>query len=215
VCPGRLSAPIAKRGFVVSSIDPTKGLPCARLEACLGGSNSGNSSCGPGYSGNRCARCTEGKYLLYNRCETCGISALIWIFSVILPIIAVMGVSLNPLWPLRCLCVRVDHALPTEAVTVGALLCSPHSAFIALRNWNAAGQEMRCVDSKHTIGMRLCSIRSTWGVHGPFSAKRDLVLFVALTQAFGDDPSALHIAGSFVRFHLGHSTPFTIPPVHG
>jgi hypothetical protein len=107
------------------------------------------------------------------------------------------------------------HALPTEAVTVGALLCSPHSAFIALRNWNAAGQEMRCVDSKHTIGMRLCSIRSTWGVHGPFSAKRDLVLFVALTQAFGDDPSALHIAGSFVRFHLGHSTPFTIPPVHG
>lgn len=109
MCPGRLSAPIAKRGFVVSSIDPTKGLPCARLEACLGGSNSGNSSCGPGYSGNRCARCTEDKYLLYNRCETCGIPALIWIFSVILPIIAVMGVSLNPLWPLRCLCGVTTH----------------------------------------------------------------------------------------------------------
>ena len=36
----------------------------------------------------------------------------------------------------------------------------------------------------------------------------DLVSYVALAQAFGNDPPALHIAGSFIRFHFGHSTPF-------
>jgi hypothetical protein len=49
-----------------------------------------NASCAPTYAGNRCARCTEGHFKLYNQCKPCGITALIWIFSVVLPIAAVV-----------------------------------------------------------------------------------------------------------------------------
>jgi hypothetical protein len=94
VCPGGLSAPLPKRGFFLSRVDPALGLPCPSEEACLGGSHSGsasNASCSPGYAGNRCARCTDGNYLLYNRCKQCGIPAVIWIFSVGLPIVAIIG----------------------------------------------------------------------------------------------------------------------------
>jgi hypothetical protein len=97
MCPGGLSAPFPKRGFIVSRVDPALGLPCPSEEACLGGSNSGNASnasCGPGHAGNRCAQCTDGNYLLYNQCKQCGMPALIWIFSVALPIIVIVGVLL-------------------------------------------------------------------------------------------------------------------------
>ena len=88
VCPGQLSAPFAKPGFIISIVDPTAALPCPSEEACLGGLGSGDANCAPGYAGYRCARCTEGNYLLYNQCKRCGITALIWVFSVLLPIIA-------------------------------------------------------------------------------------------------------------------------------
>lgn len=97
VCPGGLSAPFPKRGFFLSRLDPALGLPCPSEEACLGGSHTGNASnasCSPGYTGNRCARCTDGNYLLYNRCKQCGIPAVIWIFSVGLPIVFIIGVLL-------------------------------------------------------------------------------------------------------------------------
>ena len=109
VCLGRLRAPFAMPGFVVSLVDPTIGLPCPSEEACLGGPSSGNASgivtCLAGYAGTRCARCTEGNYLLKNRCKPCGIPALIWTFSVIVPIVAIIGASLmiHPC-PFRCLC---------------------------------------------------------------------------------------------------------------
>ena len=99
VCPGRLSAPFAKPGFFVSTLDPTIALACPSEEACLGGANSGNASgnasCHPGYAGSLCARCTEGNYLIYHQCKPCGIPALIWSFSVLLPIVAIIGVSLK------------------------------------------------------------------------------------------------------------------------
>ena len=99
VCPGRLSAPFAKPGFFVSTLDPTIALACPSEEACLGGANSGNASgnasCHPGYAGSLCARCTEGSYLIYHQCKPCGIPALIWSFSVVSPIVAIIGVSLD------------------------------------------------------------------------------------------------------------------------
>jgi hypothetical protein len=108
-CLGRLSAPFALQGYVISIIDPTVGLPCPSKEACPGGSNrSGNASCAPGYAGDRCSQCTENSYLLYNQCNSCGNSALIWIFSVGLPILVLLGATLIPpdrllnLWFGRC-----------------------------------------------------------------------------------------------------------------
>ena len=90
-CLGRLSAPFAKPGYFISPIDPTIGLKCPLEEACLGGP-SGNSSCGPGHAGKRCTRCTEGHYQLYHRCNECGVAALIWIFSVILPVAGIIRI---------------------------------------------------------------------------------------------------------------------------
>jgi hypothetical protein len=52
--------------------------------------NASNASCAPTYAGNRCARCADGHFKLYNQCRQCGITALIWVFSVLLPIAAVV-----------------------------------------------------------------------------------------------------------------------------
>lgn len=87
-CLGQLSMPIALPGFVVSTANPTLALQCAKIEACLGG-NSNN--CAPSYTGNRCAQCVEGTYLLNQSCEPCGVSALIWILGVLMPCLVLVG----------------------------------------------------------------------------------------------------------------------------
>jgi len=148
VCPGRLSAPFPKRGFFLSRVDPALGLPCPSEEACLGGSHSGsasNASCSPGYTGNRCARCTDGNYLLYNRCKQCGIPAVIWIFSVGLPIVVIIGelLMLCASWWLfphvtRWLLIRA----PLQAD--GELHGPDHlSAVVCRLMWSEAGRETR------------------------------------------------------------------------
>ena len=101
VCPGRLRAPFARPGFVVSLVNSTIGLPCpGGDDACRGGNlscrsgyagNLCNASCAPSYAGNRCARCAEGHFILYNKCKQCGITGLIWTFSVVLPIVAAVA----------------------------------------------------------------------------------------------------------------------------
>ncbi len=97
VCRGKLTPPVTMRGFVVSTLNPTLALPCPSAEACPGGirsvhANTSNASCAPSYAGNRCARCAEGHFILYNQCKQCGITGLIWTFSVVLPIVAAVAV---------------------------------------------------------------------------------------------------------------------------
>jgi hypothetical protein len=94
-CLGRLAVPTALPGFVVSSARPTLALQCANFEACLGGNSSNSSNCAPSYTGNRCARCVEGTYMINDSCEPCGISALIWIFGVLVPCSLLIGASPN------------------------------------------------------------------------------------------------------------------------
>ncbi len=96
-CAGKLGAPIAKEGFVVSTIDPTLALECAFSEACLGGNGSNGSYCNTTYTGNRCARCVEGAYMINKECRPCGNTPLIWIFGVIFPCVLVLGAHLEPM----------------------------------------------------------------------------------------------------------------------
>ena len=131
-CLGRLSAPFSRPGYFISIIDPAVGLACPSKEACPGGSNrTGNASCAPGYAGDRCSQCTEGSYLLYNQCHPCGKSALIWIFSVGLPVLALLGATLIPPDRLLRLLHRPLHfPTRTEAVmrlvgTLGILIFRP------------------------------------------------------------------------------------------
>ena len=101
MCPGRLRAPLARPGFVVSLVNSTIGLPCpGGDDACRGGNlscrsgyagNLCNASCAPSYAGNRCARCAEGHFILYNQCKQCGITGLIWTFSVVLQLVAAVA----------------------------------------------------------------------------------------------------------------------------